>query len=224
MIAFDLVLGSAAIAAPQATLRVLGHDEPSPDAAHLFRRCGPVWLTFAAAHAVAAVRGEQRDWWALAWLRGTEIATDVLWSASPALSRPGREARPAPRRRRQRRDGRRVRLARFETMSDLAGLPSVRWSLRGYDDEGNEAWLIRNISQKLYRCPGCHGEIEIGSEHVVVQYVLRLGGTEHHHWHRRCAEELLVPDLSRLNRVPANESSRSKLEARGRRPAGRRRR
>ena len=63
MVAFDLVLGSAAIAAPEATLRVLGHDEPS--------------------------RGEERDWWALAWLRGTEIATDVLWSASPALSRPG---------------------------------------------------------------------------------------------------------------------------------------
>jgi hypothetical protein len=107
-------------------------------------------------------------------------------------------------------------------MSDLAGLPSTRWSLRGYDEEGNEAWLIRNISQKLYRCPGCHGEIEIGSEHVVVQYVMRLGGTEHHHWHRRCAEEMLIPELHRLTRVPANESSRSKLEARGRRPAGRR--
>ena len=80
MIAFDLVLGSAAIAAPRATLRVLGHDEPSPDAAHLFRRCGPIWLTFAAAHAVAERRGAPRDWWALAWLRGTEIATDALWA------------------------------------------------------------------------------------------------------------------------------------------------
>jgi hypothetical protein len=89
MIAFDLLLGSAAIAAPEATLRVLGHDEPSPDAAHLFRRCGPIWLTFAAAHALAASRGEERDWWALAWLRGTEIATDALWSESPAVSRPG---------------------------------------------------------------------------------------------------------------------------------------
>ena len=29
------------------------------------------------------------DWWALAWLRGTELATDVLWSRSPALSRGG---------------------------------------------------------------------------------------------------------------------------------------
>ncbi|HEX7058647.1 MAG TPA: hypothetical protein VF176_02220 [Solirubrobacterales bacterium] len=89
MVAFDLALGSGAILAPEATLRVLGHDPPSPDATHLFRRCGPIWLTFAAAHAVAAKRGYSQDWWALAWLRGTEIATDVLWSESPAVSRPG---------------------------------------------------------------------------------------------------------------------------------------
>lgn len=92
MVAFDLVLGSAALLAPDQTLRALGHDAPSEDARHLFRRCGPIWLTFAAAHAVAAVRDEPRDWWALAWLRGTEIATDVVWSASPAVSRPGAKA------------------------------------------------------------------------------------------------------------------------------------
>jgi len=89
MIGFDAVLGTAALVAPDATLRAIGHDTPSEDARHLFRRCGPIWLTFAAAHAVAAVRDEPADWWALAWLRGTEIATDVVWSASPALSRPG---------------------------------------------------------------------------------------------------------------------------------------
>jgi hypothetical protein len=89
MIAFDLLLGSAAILAPAATLRLIGHEPPSPDAEQLFRRCGPIWLTFAAAHALAATRGEDRDWWALAWLRATEIATDALWSRSPAVSRPG---------------------------------------------------------------------------------------------------------------------------------------
>jgi hypothetical protein len=89
MIAFDLVLGSAAVAAPVQTLRLIGHDEPSEDATHLFRRCGPIWLTFAAAHAVADRRGFEQDCWALAWLRGTEIATDALWSRSPALRRPG---------------------------------------------------------------------------------------------------------------------------------------
>jgi len=89
MIGFDLALGSGALLAPAGTLRVLGHDSPSTDARHLFQRCGPIWLTFAAAHAVAAVRGRPEDWWALAWLRGTEVATDVVWARSPAISRPG---------------------------------------------------------------------------------------------------------------------------------------
>jgi len=89
MIAFDLALGTGAVLAPEVTLRILGHDEPSPDAARLFQRSGPVWLTFAAAHLVAEARGERRDWWALAWLRGTEIATDALWAGSPAVNRPG---------------------------------------------------------------------------------------------------------------------------------------
>jgi hypothetical protein len=92
MIGFDLALGSGALLAPDATLRVLGHDDPSPDARELFRRCGPIWLTFAAAHAVAERRGESEDWWALAWLRGTELATDIVWSRSAAFTRPGARA------------------------------------------------------------------------------------------------------------------------------------
>lgn len=89
MIGFDLALGAGALLEPRRTLAVLGHAAPSPEAERLFQRCGPIWLTFAAAHAVAAVRGEQRDWWALAWLRGTEVATDIVWSGSPAFRRPG---------------------------------------------------------------------------------------------------------------------------------------
>ena len=90
MIGFDLVLGGGALAAPATTLKVLGHDPPSPDMEAMIRRQGPIWLTFAAAHLVAAVRDEPRDWWALAWLRGTEIATDALWSRSPAFGGRGR--------------------------------------------------------------------------------------------------------------------------------------
>jgi hypothetical protein len=89
MAVFDLVLGLGATLAPTTTLKVMGHERPSPDAEHLFRRCGPIWLTFAAAHALAERRGSREDWWALAWLRGTEVATDALWSRSPAFSRPG---------------------------------------------------------------------------------------------------------------------------------------
>ena len=92
MVAFDLALGSGALLAPSATLRALGHGEPSADAEELFRRCGPIWLTFAAAHMTAHRRGRSRDWWALAWLRGTEVATDVVWSRSAGFSRPGARA------------------------------------------------------------------------------------------------------------------------------------
>ena len=89
LIGFDLALGTSALLAPDATLRALGHEAPSDDARELFRRCAPIWLTFAAAHTVAAVRGEPRDWWAVAWLRGAELATDVLWSRSSGFTRPG---------------------------------------------------------------------------------------------------------------------------------------
>jgi hypothetical protein len=93
MIAFDLALGTGTLLAPRQTLWVLGHERASADAEALFRRLGPIWLTFAAAHAVAARRGSRRDWWALAWLRGTEIATDALWAAtSPGFTRPGARA------------------------------------------------------------------------------------------------------------------------------------
>src|SRR5436853_5690629 len=92
MIGFDLALGTGTLLAPDATLKVLGHDAPSPDARELFRRCGPIWLTFAAAHAIAELRGEPQDWRALAWLRGTELFTDVVWSRSPAIRRPGASA------------------------------------------------------------------------------------------------------------------------------------
>jgi hypothetical protein len=93
MAVFDLALGSATLLAPAATLRYLfGHDEPSPETEALFRRCAPIWLTFAAAHAVADRRGRPEDWWALAWLRATEIATDALFATSPAIRRPGAKA------------------------------------------------------------------------------------------------------------------------------------
>lgn len=85
MAGFDLALGTGALAFPDRTLKLLGHEPPSDDARVLFRRCGPIWLTFAAAHTVAAVRGNPEDWWALAWLRGTELLTDVVWATSPAV-------------------------------------------------------------------------------------------------------------------------------------------
>ena len=48
------------------------------------------WTVFLFAHTIAEVRSEPRDWWALAWLRGTEIATDALWSRSSSFNARGR--------------------------------------------------------------------------------------------------------------------------------------
>jgi hypothetical protein len=93
MVGFDLALGTGTLLAPDQTLKVLGHATPTDDAREVFRRNGPVWLTFAAAHAMAARRDAPQDWWALAWLRGAEIATDALWaSRSPAFKRPSARA------------------------------------------------------------------------------------------------------------------------------------
>jgi hypothetical protein len=41
---------------------------------------------------VAEARGRPEDWWALAWLRGTELATDIVWSRSAGFERPGARA------------------------------------------------------------------------------------------------------------------------------------
>jgi hypothetical protein len=89
MVGFDLVLGGAALLAPRATLRALGHERPSDDAAALLRRCGPIWLTFSAAHARAATRGSAFDWAVVAGMRATEILTDPVWSTAPGFTRPG---------------------------------------------------------------------------------------------------------------------------------------
>jgi hypothetical protein len=89
MIGFDLALGSATLIAPRGTLRFFGHEEPSPEVIAGFRRLSWVWLTFAAAHANAERSDEPRNWWALAWLRGTEMLADPIWSSSPGWRRPG---------------------------------------------------------------------------------------------------------------------------------------
>ena len=109
-------------------------------------------------------------------------------------------------------------------MNSFSGLPDRRSSLTGHTDEGDEVWIIRSISQKLYTCQGCYDSIQVGDEHVVIQHIGRIGGTEHAHWHRRCAEEIVYSQIRDLRPVKAGESSRPRLEARGRRPAGRRRR
>ena len=102
-------------------------------------------------------------------------------------------------------------------MSAFDHLPDSRQSLLGITSEGDEAWLIRGISQKPYTCPGCYGGVEIGEDHVIAQTVHRIGGTEHRHWHRGCAQRILVPQLRRL--IAATLSAAGAAAQRGAAPA-----
>jgi hypothetical protein len=91
--------------------------------------------------------------------------------------------------------------------ADTAGLPDARTGLRGVDADGRTVWLARSISRKLYRCGLCGGAIEVGDEHVLVRYAEPVDGYDHHHWHRRCAEDGLFGELRGVQRVPAREAT-----------------
>jgi hypothetical protein len=83
----------------------------------------------------------------------------------------------------------------------MSQLPDSRHDVTALDANGYDVRLQRNIAGKLYRCPGCHGEIPIGDDHVLVLTPESVDGYTHHHWHSRCAEELLLPELQRAQRV-----------------------
>ena len=102
-------------------------------------------------------------------------------------------------------------------MGELAGLPSIRWSLRGLDEEGDEAWLIRGISRKLYRCPGCHGEIEIGAEHTSSSTCCGSAAPSITTGTGAAPKSCWSPSCASVKRVPASESRA--VQARGARPA-----
>ena len=112
MIGFDLILGTAALTVPDATLRALGHDEPSPDARHLFRRCGPIWLTFAAAHLVAERRGPPRGLVGARMAARNRARDRRRLVALRVVLAPGRSGRHVARGGGQPGDGRRLRPTR----------------------------------------------------------------------------------------------------------------
>jgi hypothetical protein len=70
--------------------------------------------------------------------------------------------------------------------------PSRRHGITGTNLDGERVELSFSISKQLYRCPGCRGQIPIGSEHVVVRITPKAGAAFHQHWHRDC-----VPSLTR---------------------------
>ena len=53
------------------------------------------------------------------------------------------------------------------------------------------SWHVRRLSgassSRVYRCPGCHQGIAVGTPHVVAWPAQGVGGIdERRHWHSRC--------------------------------------
>jgi len=80
-------------------------------------------------------------------------------------------------------------------------LPTRRHSLVGTDFDDNTVELKHTISKQLYRCPGCRGPIQIGSEHVLVRIRHPDGESYHQHWHRDCTRPI-VRELRGLRARP----------------------
>lgn len=91
-------------------------------------------------------------------------------------------------------------------MEDLTELPTRRLSVKGVDYDGNTIVLALVVAKKLYRCPGCGGDIDVGSDHVLVRVAKPAGESYHQHWHRDCARSLLR-EMKGSHSRPAGELS-----------------
>jgi len=87
-------------------------------------------------------------------------------------------------------------------VEDLTDLPTRRLSLKGRDFDGNSVVLSVSVAKKLYRCPGCHSEIDVGREHILVRVVEPGGDSYHQHWHRNCSTTLMR-EMNGLHSRPA---------------------
>jgi hypothetical protein len=98
-------------------------------------------------------------------------------------------------------------------MDEDTPLPTRRQSLSGIDLDGNAVILSASVAKKLYRCPGCRGYIDVGSEHVLITYP---SGEEswHQHWHRGCASQFVQREMQSLHRVAQAVPTRSKGQRR----------
>lgn len=96
-------------------------------------------------------------------------------------------------------------------------LPDRRKSLRAVDSSGLSVFAGHSIAKKLYRCPCCTEDIEIGSEHVIFSRVNSKKSESHHHMDRKCFSSLVLPRLVAITTIPSHETSGSVLNKKMRR-------
>lgn len=74
-------------------------------------------------------------------------------------------------------------------------LPNTKQGIEARNKQDRTVWLTRCISQKLYNCPCCTSNIQLGEEHVLLRIQQSTKYFDHHHYHKPCS--LTVIDFER---------------------------
>jgi RimJ/RimL family protein N-acetyltransferase len=103
-----------------------------------------------------------------------------------------------------------------QDLERFAGLPSRREALRAKDKDNLTVFLSLAVAKKLYRCLCCSGDINIGSEHVILSRVQISKRHNHHHIDFACTHEKILPTLKDIKVINPNETTASAMNARNR--------
>lgn len=96
-------------------------------------------------------------------------------------------------------------------------LPNRRDALRGKDKDNLTVFLSHGMAKKLYRCPCCSVNIDIGSPHVIMSRVQVSKRYTHHHLDSSCAHNKILPNLRNITIIRHDEASAAAVNARSRR-------
>lgn len=114
--------------------------------------------------------------------------------------------------------------ANYQNLELFADLPEKKTPLRAKDKDNHTVFLRLGIAKKLYRCPCCHGNIDIGSSHVIMSTIQFSKKYNHHHIHSACLQTDILPKLSNIKPIKPKDVSLAAINARNRRYRNRKRR
>lgn len=113
------------------------------------------------------------------------------------------------------------------TQQDLerfAELPSRREALRAKDEDNLTVFLSFGVAKKLYRCPCCRGDINIGDSHAILSRVQMSKRYTHHHLDFTCVQDKILPTLKDIKVVDPQDASATAVNARRRKYRNKKRR
>lgn len=117
-----------------------------------------------------------------------------------------------------------VRQATPQDLERFADHPNRREALRAKDKDNLTVFLSYAVAKKLYRCPCCRGDINIGDSHAILSRVQMSKRYTHHHIDLTCVQDRVLPTLKEIQVVKPQDASASAVNARGRKYRNKKRR